>query len=182
LAEAPNSVHIAYGVHAAMGVDFIGLLTERAFHDAEFRKPLPRQDGSAAAKYALTQRAALLGQRIAEWSRDPKFLQAVENFLAQYRYERGSYDLLAARGAVPTGEGGVTFRVRPNVKTVRRGADYGLRTEMGVVAITAQEVEPAAWIITQPSITEASLALACPGANAAALIEKLLAAEILLPA
>jgi hypothetical protein len=72
--------------------------------------------------------------------------------------------------------------VRPNVKTVRRGADYGLRTEMGVLAITAQEIEPAAWIITQPSITEASLALACPGANAAALIEKLLAAEILLPA
>ncbi|MFN9090573.1 MAG: cupin domain-containing protein, partial [Alphaproteobacteria bacterium] len=156
LAEAPNSVHIAYGVHAAMGVDFMGLLTERAFHDAEFRKPLPRQDGSAAAKYALTQRAALLGQRISEWSRDPKFLQAVENFLAHYRYERGGYDLLAARGAAPAAEAGAgpVFRVRPNVKTVRRGADYGLRTEMGVLAIDAQEVEPAAWIITQPSITE----------------------------
>jgi hypothetical protein len=167
-----------------MGVDFLGLLTERAFHDAEFRKPLPRQDGSAAAKYALTQRAALLGQRIGEWSRDPKFLQAVENFLAHYRYERGGYDLLAARGAAPTTETGSTpaFRVRPNVKTVRRGADYGLRTEMGILPITAEEVEAAAWIITQPSITETSLALACPGAKTAALIEKLRAAEILLPA
>ncbi|MFN8981264.1 MAG: cupin domain-containing protein [Alphaproteobacteria bacterium] len=184
LAEAPNSVHIAYGVHAAMGVDFMGLLTERAFHDAEFRKPLPRQDGSAAAKYALTQRTSLLGQRIAEWSRDPKFLQAVENFLTQYRYQRGGYDLLAARGTAPATESGgaQVFRVRPNVKTVRRGADYGLRTDTGVLAITAQEVEPAAWIITQPSITEASLALACPGVNAAALIEKLRSAEILLPA
>jgi hypothetical protein len=171
-------------MHAAMGVDFIGLLTERAFHDAEFRKPLPRQDGSASAKYALTQRAALLGQRIGEWSRDPKFLQAVENFLVHYRYERGGYDLLAARGAAPAAEAGGTqiYRVRPNVKTVRRGADYGLRTEMGVLAIDAQEVEPAAWIITQPSITETSLALACPRANAAALIEKLRTAEILLPA
>ncbi|NBS44366.1 MAG: hypothetical protein EBT34_11665, partial [Acetobacteraceae bacterium] len=46
LAEAPNSVHIAYGVHAPMGIDFMSLLTERAFHEAEFRKPLPRQDGS----------------------------------------------------------------------------------------------------------------------------------------
>jgi hypothetical protein len=126
----------------------------------------------------------LLGQRIAEWSRDPKFLQAVENFLTNYRFERGGYDLLAARGAAPAAEagGGPAFRVRPNVKTVRRGADYGLRTEMGVLAITAQEVEPAAWIITQPSITETSLALACPGVNAAALIEKLRTAEILLPA
>jgi hypothetical protein len=171
-------------MHAAMGVDFIGLLTERAFHDAEFRKPLPRQDGSAAAKYALTQRASLLGQRIGEWTRDPKFLQAVENFLVHYRYERGGYDLLAARGAAPAAEvgGAQTFRVRPNVKTVRRGTDYGLRTEMGVLPITAQEVEPAAWIIAQPSITETSLALACPGTNTAALIEKLRAAEILLPA
>jgi hypothetical protein len=50
------------------------------------------------------------------------------------------------------------------------------------LAIDAQEVEPAAWIITQPSITETSLALACPRANAAALIEKLRTAEILLPA
>jgi len=184
LAEAPNSVHIAYGVHAPMGVDFMGLLTERAFHDAEFRKPLPRQDGSPAAKYALTQRAALLGQRIGEWARDPKFLQAVENFLGNYRYERGGYDLLAARGAAPSAEagGGESFRVRPNVKTVRRGAEYGLRTEMGVLAINAHEVEAAAWIITQPSITEASLALAFPGANVAALIERLRTAEILLPA
>jgi hypothetical protein len=167
-----------------MGVDFMGLLTERAFHDAEFRKPLPRQDGSPAAKYALTQRAALLGQRIGEWARDPKFLQAVENFLGNYRYERGGYDLLAARGAAPSAEagGGDAFRVRPNVKTVRRGAEYGLRTEMGVLAINAHEVEAAAWIITQPSITEASLALAFPGANVAALIERLRTAEILLPA
>ena len=166
-----------------MGVDFMGLLTERAFHDAEFRKPLPRQDGTTAAKYALTQRAALLGQRIGEWARDPKFLQAVEGFLASYRYERGGYDLLAARGATPAAEagGGPAFRVRPNVKTVRRGADYGLRSEAGILPITSQEVEAAAWIITQPSITEASLALACPNANAAALIEKLRAAEILLP-
>ncbi len=107
----------------------------------------------------------------------------MENYLANYRFERGGYDLLAARGAAPAMEagGGQAFRVRPNVKTVRRGADYGLRTEMGVLAIQAQEVEAAAWIISQPSITEASLTLACPGANAAALIEKLRAAEILQP-
>jgi ABC-type transport system involved in cytochrome c biogenesis permease component len=53
---------------------------------------------------------------------------------------------------------------------------------MGVLAINAHEVEAAAWIITQPSITEASLALAFPGANVAALIERLRTAEILLPA
>jgi hypothetical protein len=53
---------------------------------------------------------------------------------------------------------------------------------MGILPITAEEVEAAAWIITQPSITETSLALACPGAKTAALIEKLRAAEILLPA
>ena len=35
-------------------MDLLNILLERALYDAEFRKPLPRQDGTAAAKFALT--------------------------------------------------------------------------------------------------------------------------------
>jgi ribulose-5-phosphate 4-epimerase/fuculose-1-phosphate aldolase len=46
-------------------MDLMNILLERVLYDAEFRKPLPRQDGSVPAKFALTQRAGLLGQRLA---------------------------------------------------------------------------------------------------------------------
>src|SRR3712207_2048937 len=63
LAEAPASVHVAYGVHAPLGMDLMNVLLERALHDAEFRRPLPRQDGSAAARFALTSRAGQLDRK-----------------------------------------------------------------------------------------------------------------------
>jgi len=109
-------------------------------------------------------------------------LQALEGFITNYRYERGGYDLLAARGADAAQGGGPVFQVRPNVKTVRRGAEFGLKTEMGILPVDAAEIEAAGWIIARPSITEAALALAFPAVNAPALIAKLRAAEILVAA
>ena len=106
LAEAPASVHIAYGVHAPLGMDLLNILLERALYDAEFRKPLPRQDGSAAARFALTSRAGALGQRLAELCREPKVMEVLERFVADYRFSRGGNDLLAARGIAPAAGGG----------------------------------------------------------------------------
>jgi ribosomal protein L16 Arg81 hydroxylase len=104
LAEAPASVHIAYGVHAPLGMDLLNILLERALHDPEFRKPLPRQDGTAPAKFALTQRAGVLGARLAELCRDPKVLEVLGGFVAEYRFQRGGYDMLAARGIKPASD------------------------------------------------------------------------------
>ena len=99
LAEAPNSVHIAYGVHAPLGMDVLNILSERALYDAEFRKPLPRQDGSAAARYALSQQLARLGARLTDLAKDPKVLEVLEGFIRDYRFKRGGFDLLGARAA-----------------------------------------------------------------------------------
>lgn len=189
LAEAPNSVHVAYGVHAPLGMDLVNILMERALHDADFRKPLPHQDGSAPARYALTQRAALLGQRLSEYARDPRVLEILEGFVRDYRFQRGGYDLLAARGEAPpaaapepppaAAAGAPSFRVVGEAKPVRRGAEFGLRTGGGVIAVTYAEAEASAWILARPAITEAELRAAYPTLDAPALIARLREAGVL---
>ncbi|HYF06335.1 MAG TPA: cupin domain-containing protein [Acetobacteraceae bacterium] len=186
LAEAPSSVHVAYGVHAPLGMDLMTILGERVLYDAEFRKPLPRQDGSAAARFALTQRAALLGQRIAELAKDPKVLEVLEKFVADYRFHRGGYDLLGVRGlATPAaadsaGGDAPSFRVvAPEAKPVRRGAEFVLKTGSGTVPLSAREAEAASWLLARPDVTEAELRTAHPGVDAGALIERLRGAGVL---
>ena len=202
LAEAPNSVHVAYGVHAPLGMDFLNVLSERVLYDAEFRKPLPRQDGSAAARYALTQRAAMLGTRLADLAKDPKVLEVLEAFVRDYRYQRGGYDLLGARGDVPPAPAeaapglsyeaapaapepapaGPAFRVAAEARPVRRGNDFGLKTGSGVIAMTYNEVEASAWLLARPAVTEADLRAAFPALDAPGLIARLAQAGVLVPA
>ncbi len=179
LAEAPNSVHVAYGVHAPLGMDVLNVLAERALYDAEFRKPLPRQDGSAAAAEALVARAALLGDRLAALARDPKVAEVLTGFVRDYRFQRGGYDLLAARGGAADAPAAPAFRVVAEARPVRRGNEFGLRTPSGIVAMTLAEVEAAAWIMARPAITEAELRGAHPACDAAALIARLTQAGVL---
>ena len=188
LAEAPASVHIAYGVHAPLGMDVMNILVERVLYDAEFRKPLPRQDGTAPAKFALTQRAGLLGQRLAELCRDPKVLEVLGGFVAGYRYSRGGYDMLAARGiAAPATEaaGGdaPAFRViAGGAKPVRRGAEWVVKTAGGALPLSPPEAEAATWLLARPDVTAAELAKAHPGVDAEALVTRLAGAGLLAPA
>jgi ribosomal protein L16 Arg81 hydroxylase len=188
LAEAPASVHIAYGVHAPLGLDLVNMLVERVLYEAEFRKPLPRQDGSAAARFALTQRAGLLGQKLQELSKDPKVLEVLAQFVANYRWQRGGYDILAARGiaaaaAEPTGEEGAAFRVvAAGAKPVRRGSDWVVKTAAGTLALAPAEAEAAGWVLARPDVTAPELAKAHPGVDAPGLLARLAGAGLLAPA
>lgn len=179
LAEAPNSVHVAYGVHAPLGMDLLNVLVERALYDAEFRKPLPRQDGSAAATEALAARAALLGDRLAALARDAKVQDVLCGFVRDYRFQRGGYDLLAARDGAADTPAAPAFRVVAEARPVRRGTEFGLRTPTGIVAMTLPEVEAAAWIVARPAVTEAELRGAHPGLDAGDLIARLRQAGVL---
>jgi ribosomal protein L16 Arg81 hydroxylase len=188
LAEAPASVHVAYGVHAPLGMDFLNILMERALHDADFRKPLPRQDGSAPAKFALTQRAGLLGQRLAEFAKDPKVMEALAHTVATHRFSRGGFDVLAARGmgssAAPAGaDGAAAFRVvAAGAKPVRRGAEWVVKTATGALALTPPEAEAAAWLLARPDITAPELSRAHPAVEADALLGKLAGGGLLVAA
>ena len=171
LAEAPASVHVAYGAHAPLGMDLMTILGERVLYDAAFRQPLPRQDGSAAARFALTQRAGQLGARLAELCKDPKVLEVLTTYVANFRYHRGGNDLLGWRGMAPegadAGDGAESpaFRVlAPGAKPVRRGADWVLKGAGSPVPLTAPEAEAAAWALSRGEVTEAELARAHPAA------------------
>jgi hypothetical protein len=184
LAEAPASIHVAYGAHAPLGMDLMTILGERVLYDPAFRQPLPRQDGSAAAKFALTQRAGQLGARIAELCRDPKVMEVLERFVADYRFARGGNDLLAWRGLAPPatddGEDAPTFRVvSGGAKPVRRGADWVLK---GAGTLSPAEAEAAGWALARADLTEAELRRHHPAADAPALLRRLREAGLLVPA
>jgi ribosomal protein L16 Arg81 hydroxylase len=189
LAEAPTSVHVAYGVHAPLGMDLMNILLERVLYEADFRKPLPRQDGTAPRLFALTQRAGLLGQKLSELCRDPKVMEVLAQFVANYRYGRGGYDILAARGIMSTGAGAATdpaadgaaaFRVvASGVKPVRRGADWVLKAPSGAVALSPAEAEAAGWLLARPDVTAPELARAHPAVEADALLGRLAGAGLL---
>jgi len=188
LADAAASMHVAYGVHAPLGMDLMNMLAERVLYDTEFRKPLPRQDGTAPARFALTQRAALLGQRLSELTRDPKLLEVLAQFIAGYRYQRGGYDLLAARGiappAAPAGGGDApSLRVLvPGAKPVRRGAEWLVKGPGGAVTLTQAEADAAGWLLARSDVTDAELAAAHAGIDAPGLLARLVGAGLLAPA
>lgn len=185
LAEAPASVHVAYGAHAPNGMDVMNILMERVLYETSFRQPLPRQDGSAAAKFALTQRAGQLGARLAELAKDPKVMGVLEQFVADFRFQRGGNDLLAWRGlAAPStedaGEASAFRIVAGGVKPVRRGSEWVLKTASGALPLTPTEAEAAQWLLGRPDITEAELRRAHPAADAPALLAKLRDAALLI--
>ncbi len=189
LAEAPTSVHVAYGTHSVLGMDALNVLMERVLYEPIFRQPLPRQDGSAAAKFALTQRVGQLGAKLAELSKDPKVLSVLESFIANHHYNRGGNDLLAARGlaapAAPAGGGedAPGFRViAAGAKPVRRGSDWVLKTDTGALPLAPPEAEAAAWLLGRPDVTEAELRAAHPHIDAGALLGRLAGAGLVLAA
>ena len=164
------------------------MLLERVLYDAAFRQPLPRQDGTAAARFALTSRAAQLGQRLSELTRDPKVMEVLGKFVADYRYNRGGNDLLAARGladtAPATAEAGdsATFRVlTPGAKPVRRGAEWQLKAPSGNLSLPPAEAEAAGWLLSRNDVAEAELRAAHPAIDAAGLLAKLAGAGVLAP-
>jgi len=185
LAEAPASVHVAYGAHAPNGMDVMNILLERVLYETTFRQPLPRQDGSAAAKFALTQRAGQLGARVAELAKDPKVMAVLEQFVADYRFQRGGNDLLAWRGLAPAaaaedaGDGEALRVVAAGARPVRRGSEWVLKTATGALPLTPVEAEAAQWLLNRPDITEAELHKTHPAADAAALLAKLRDAGLL---
>ena len=155
-------------------MDLLNILLERALYDPEFRKPLPRQDGSAAARFALTSRAGALGQRLAELCRDPKVMEVLERFVADYRFSArrqrpagGARD--RARRPAAAAEDAPAWRVlAPGAKPVRRGTEWVLKTAQGVLPLAGAEVEAAGWLLARPDVAEPELRAAHPGIDAPA--------------
>ncbi|MFT8246812.1 cupin domain-containing protein [Roseomonas sp. BN140053] len=185
LAEADASVHVTYGANAPLGMDFLNVLLERAVQDPAFRQPLPRQDGTPAAQFALTSRAATLGSKLSDYCRDPKVLEVLARLVANHRYPRPTIDVLAARGlaapeeAAPAAEEGGFRVVAPGARPVRRGAEWVLRTGSGTLPLSPIEAEAAGWVLNRRDVDAAVLQTAHPAVDAAALLRRLAEAGLL---
>ncbi|UFN50513.1 cupin domain-containing protein [Roseomonas sp. OT10] len=187
LAEADASVHVAYGVSPPMGLDLLSMLFERAIQDPLFRQPLPRQDGTPATQFALTTRAGQIGQRLAEFCREPKVLETLGRLVAEHRYHRGGNDLLAARGLAAPREAAAAsggeepgFRVvAEGAKPVRRGAEWLLKGANGNLPLSPPEAEAAGWVLARRDVDEAGLRAAHPAVDAPALLRRLAEAGLL---
>ena len=187
LAEADASVHVAYGANAVLGMDLLGMLFERAIQDPLFRQPLPRQDGTAGAQFALTTRAGQLGTRLAEFCRDPKVMEGLGRFVAEHRFRRGGVDLLGARGLTPAGgtapaadSEDAGFRVvADGAKPVRRGAEWVLKGTNGNLPLSGIEAEAVGWVLSRRDVDETGLRTAHPAVDAPALLRRLAEAGLL---
>lgn len=187
LADSPSSIHIAFGVNAPLGLDFLNLLQERAMTDPFFRQNLPRWEDNASGKMALRERAVLIGQKLAELCRDPKLLAALEHQVAHWRFARGGYGLGPAfreGGSAPApvaadGQEGQSFRVfADGAKTVRRGAEFALKGSQGSISLSPAEAEAAGWILNRTDVAEGEVRRAFPSVDAAALLQRLTSAGI----
>jgi len=187
LADSPSSIHVAFGVNAPLALDFLNLLQERAMTDSVFRQSLPRWEDTTQGRFALQERAVLLGQKLAELCRDPKVLAALEQLVSNYRFPRGGYGLgpsFREGGAAPVAPGngaeeGQVFRVfAEGAKTVRRGADWALKGAQASINLTPAEAEATGWVLSRTDLAEGELRAAFPLVDAASLLQRLSTAGI----
>lgn len=102
LAASEASVHITYAVKRLSGMDLANQLMDRMFNDPDFRQPMPVQDGTEAARAALAQHAARLGDKLAELCRAGIVLDGLQGELVSKHKTFGGHDLLRARGIQTT--------------------------------------------------------------------------------
>ncbi len=92
LAKSEATIHVAMGLTCPIGLDLIGMLFERAVADPLFRSVLPQSAGTVD-KVELAAHLAALGDRIAEFAREPAVIDQFAAFADAYRYPRGNVAL-----------------------------------------------------------------------------------------
>lgn len=88
LAKSEATIHIAMGLTCPIGLDLIGMLFDRAVQDPLFRAVAPGPQSDAGPD-ALSDHLAALGERLAEFTKDPEVISQFAAFMEAYRYPRG---------------------------------------------------------------------------------------------
>lgn len=164
LATSDGTIHIAFGVTHVIGLDAIDMFTSLAVSDPLFRRNMPHpSEGEAARKEWL----AGLGDRLAEFGRDPEALRAIADHQQGFHYERGGFNL----PVVPPGR---AYRLTaPGLRVEQQNGTWVLTGPKGTVPIPPGLDGPVSWILEQPEFEEKQLVEAFP-AMPVSQIEKLL--------
>ncbi len=151
LAKSEATIHVALGLTCPIGLDLIGMLFERAVQDDLFRAVVPRSE-EAGGRDAMAERLAALGDKIAEFTRDPVLADQFAAFMAAYRYPRG---------AVQLPDDAMERRYRRSsaeIKLVRHKGDWHITDGRQGAPIPKDMHKPIAWILERPHFAEDELA------------------------
>ena len=146
LASSAGTVHVAFGVTAVIGIDYLNTLFDRAIEDPLFRANAPRPVGDGADD----QVAAHLGRlaaRLGEIAASPEAIERMRQFHRDFKYRRGGFDLPEAATAA-------RYRVRAKgLKLVPRGDEWSLEGEAGAAPIPRGQDRFVAWVIERESFS-----------------------------
>ncbi|MBI4184318.1 MAG: hypothetical protein HY521_10000 [Proteobacteria bacterium] len=166
LATGDNAIHVAFGLHAPLGLDFLNLMYERAVRESLFRSAMPRLD-APGAEAALKERLAALTKRFAEMAAEPAVFEQFQAFLRTHRFARGGFDL-PDLGAGEAGASPAYAVQAAGLKVVRRGQEFAIKAANGMIPIPPGGEGLVEWVFARPRFTEAELDAAFAAMPAAA--------------
>jgi len=153
LASESSSLHVAMGLTAVIGIDFLDLVREMAIGDSLFRANVP---GPFSGDDGLMDHMKALAQRLGEMAASPEALEQFERFRLEHRYQRGGFRL-------PDSVLDPEFRVRARgLSVVKTGKNWALADKARSVPIPSGSDRLVAWIIAQERFSGADLAAAFP--------------------
>jgi len=156
LAKSEATIHVAMGLTCPIGLDLIGMLFERAVIDPLFRSVVPQQAGSVDNAELATHLAAL-GDRIAEFTREPAVIDQFAAFAAAYRYPRGNV-------ALPGDAIDRRYqRASSEIRLEQHKGAWLLTDGRQGAPIPDGMREPIAWILERPDFAEGEFAEAFDG-------------------
>lgn len=153
LAKSEATIHVAMGLTCPIGLDLISMLFDRAVQDPTFRAVVPgpeAADGSADVAGHL----AALGERLAEFTKEPEVVNQFAGFMAGFRYPRGSVNL-------PGDAVDQRFkRVSGNIRLAQHKGIWHITDGRQGAPIPQGMREPIAWILERPDFAEGEFASA----------------------
>ena len=160
IAQTDGTIHVAFGAVAAIGLDLVSGLFERAVEESLFRADFPRRH-AAGGEAAFDRHLRALAERLGQLAADETTAADFRMFQDNYRYHRGGFQLS------PKLLKSDSYRVAPGFSVVRRGNAWALRKADKTTAIPPGLDQAVAWVVARPHFTPTELSAALPLLNEA---------------
>jgi hypothetical protein len=177
LSSSLGSVHIAFGLTAIIGIDYLDTLREMAIEDPLFRANVPAP--AFATEERIGAHLKRLAARLAEAAEHPEMATQFRAVQEAHHYKRRGYDLPEAAMVQE-------YRVRAgDRKVVQVQGRWALTGKSGAVPIPAGAERFVAWIMEREGFSGAEIEAAFPDQPAAErskLLRDLAAMKVIEPA
>lgn len=154
LTSKDNALHVAFGVHAYLGLDFARSLAEALVFSEEFREALPLvREGEAA----LAKHMRMLGDKIAAISKSPELLRQVQIAQSQHRYPQHDFRLPLDKSEISVKADELYRLGKGDFKIATQQGETLLVNAGRAVPLPVDVVQAVTWIVDTGSFTESQL-------------------------